>query len=109
MSSKDIDTVHYHILICDGKSCMRNGSDFLFRSVKEKLSDKKLKKSVLVSKVQCTGNCKKSPVMAVYPSGTWYGKLNPKVLKKIIKKHIKKGKPFKRNIFGTIDSKTNDK
>lgn len=109
MSTKDINTIQHHILICEGKSCAKKGGDFLFHNLKEKLSGKKQKNTVLLSKVHCTGNCKQSPVMAVYPSGTWYGKITSKILKRIIKKHIKKGKPFKKNIFGTIDSETNDK
>lgn len=105
MSNKDIDSVKHHILLCEGKSCSKNGSDTLLHILREKLLHKKEKESVLITKVHCTGNCKRSPVMVLYPEGTWYGKITPKILKKIIKKHIKKGKPLLKNIFGIIDSK----
>lgn len=104
MSNKNIDSIKHHILLCEGKSCTKHGSDSLLHILKEKLLHGKKEKSVLITKVYCTGNCKRSPIMVLYPEGTWYGKLTPKILKKIIKKHIKKGKPFQSHIFGTVDS-----
>lgn len=107
MSATDINNVEYHILVCEGKSCTKHGSEALWYILKEKLSNKKYKHRIVQSKVHCTGNCKFAPVIMVYPDGIWYKKITPSLLKKMIKKHLKKGTSLaKKHILGTIQSDT---
>lgn len=96
------DHITCHILCCTGSSCRKNGADEVLAALKHELKEEGLHKHVHITKTHCNHECKRSPVVMVYPDGVWYESMTPKLAKKLVKKHIRKGKPLKKNILRTI-------
>lgn len=84
-----------HILFCTGGDC-KKGNKKAYKQMKKEL--KKAKQPfVRCSKTKCLGACKNSPVMVVYPDGTWYsGVTKPDEIKAVVDTHIVNGTPVKK-------------
>ena len=82
------------ITICDGPSCLHNGSKEIKALIEKELKKKGLTQSdVHINISGCLGMCDKGPIMIVYPSYTIYGGVNADNIPEIIEKHVIKGKP----------------
>lgn len=46
---------------------------------------------VMITKVDCLDECKRAPVVAVYPEGVWYGKVTEDDAADIIHVHLEQG------------------
>ncbi|OGP18125.1 MAG: hypothetical protein A2V21_307955 [Deltaproteobacteria bacterium GWC2_55_46] len=102
-----------HTFVCQGKQCSAKGSEAIHESLKEKIRDRGLKGEVKSSRSGCLGVCREtgvageySPVIVVYPEGTWYRNVTIEDVDEIIEKHLKGGQPVERLLHFRLDTKT---
>ncbi len=60
---------------------------------------------VHLSTTPCLKICDKGPLLIVYPEGTWYHSVTPKVAKKIFEHHLKNGEIYEENFLGKMQGK----
>ncbi len=98
-----IGDIKHHIFLCaepsSDKCCKREEGLESWMHLKKKVAQNKLsgKGGVFITKANCLKLCDKGPIAVVYPEGIWYHSVTPKVIDKIIEKHIFEGKPLKKN------------
>ncbi len=92
-----------HAFICQGKRCAARGSEDLYEEMKARLKDLGLKGEIKLTKSGCVSVCKEtesegefSPVMVIYPEGTWYRNVEASDIDEIIEKHFRKGEIIER-------------
>ena len=92
-----------HAFICQGKRCAAKGSEGLYEEMKDRIKDLGLKGEVKLTKSGCQSVCKEtetegkfSPVMVIYPEGTWYRNVASSDIDEIIEKHFKRGEIIER-------------
>lgn len=100
--SHHIDNIACHILCCMGSSCKKHGAEEVLETLKHELKEEGLHKHVHITKTHCNDLCKRSPIVMVYPDGIWYEEMTPKLAKKLVQEHIRKGEPLKKHILRTI-------
>lgn len=94
-------TPKHHVLICTGSklvgdklgTCHSRNATGLVQHLIMELEDRDLASDVIVSTTSCYGMCDKGPVMVVYPSGVWYGKLDTDAIETIVEEHLEAGTP----------------
>lgn len=87
-----------HIFVCTGKSCLAKGSEDVLKRLRAKIDEDGLT-GIKTSKGGCFGVCKETeenaklcPVVAVYPEGVWYERVDVNNIDEIVDEHIKKEK-----------------
>lgn len=86
-----------HIFICtnqkaEGKVCCSEAKGMeLVEKFREVLADKGLKGSIRAQRSGCLDACSKGPAMVVYPEGTYYGKVTPADVERIVNEHFIEG------------------
>lgn len=85
-----------HIFVCTGKSCLAKGSEDVLKRLRAKIDEDGLT-GIKTSKGGCFGVCKETeenaklcPVVAVYPEGVWYERVDVNNIDEIVDEHIKK-------------------
>jgi (2Fe-2S) ferredoxin len=91
----------HHIFVCTNKGkgkhhCSEEAGLELIARFKKELKEKGLQKEVKVQRTGCLHVCKHGPALCVYPKGVFYGNVQTDDVKKIVKKHIVKGKKVKK-------------
>ncbi|MGB7925469.1 MAG: (2Fe-2S) ferredoxin domain-containing protein [Pyrinomonadaceae bacterium] len=94
-----------HLLVCVHKTCRKQGSRLAARELKRTLKAHGLRRSVLVTKVDCLDQCGRGPVVVVYPDGVWYGKVDEASARQIVEQHIKEGRIDERNVLHDMRGK----
>ncbi|MBD1380475.1 (2Fe-2S) ferredoxin domain-containing protein [Metabacillus arenae] len=72
----NLDGVSKHLLICNGKSCVKKGAEEVTDTIRGELNRLDLYKDILTTKTLCNGQCKYGPIAVLYPQGTWYKEMN---------------------------------
>lgn len=93
-----------HVFVCEsGKRCAAKGSEEVFERMKARVKELGLKGEVKVTRAGCMSVCKEtekegeySPVMVVYPEGTWYRLVETSDIDEIIEKHFLGGQIVER-------------
>lgn len=93
-----------HVFVCsEGKRCAARGSEEIFELMKSRVKDLGLKGEIKVTRAGCMSVCKEtekegeySPVMVVYPEGTWYRNVAASDIDEIIEKHLLGGQIIER-------------
>lgn len=92
-----------HVFVCEGKRCAGKGSGEIYEDMKAKVKGSDLKGAVKVTRAGCMSVCKEtdeegqySPVIVVYPEGTWYRNVSLSDVDEIIEKHLRKGEVVER-------------
>jgi (2Fe-2S) ferredoxin len=84
-----------HLLFCTGGDCKKKNKKNYKKA--KKMLKKNNQHFVRCSKTKCLGACKHSPVVMLYPHGTWYGNVKKKKhIKRIIKRHVINGEPYEK-------------
>ena len=88
-----------HVLVCTHKTCRRQGGSRAAKSLKRALKALGLRRSVMLTEVDCLDQCGRGPVMVVYPDGVWYGAVDKESAREIVEHHIKEGRTVERKVL----------
>lgn len=80
----NLDGVSKHLLICNGKTCMKNGAEEVTDAIRGELKNLDLQKEIHTTKTLCNGQCKYGPIAVLYPQGIWYKEMNKTKSKELI-------------------------
>lgn len=99
----------HHVFICIGEFCDPNGeAHLLYARLPELLGEDlvnyhdnpcRVKRGITA----CLGVCTGGPLMVVYPEGIWYHNLTEDKVRRIIREHLRGGKPVEEYIFHRLD------
>jgi len=95
-----MESYRIHAFVCTGKRCSKKGSEDVIDRLKDRVKADGLTGEVRISRSGCVKVCKEtgtegeySPVVIVYPEGTWYRNVVPSEMKEIYEEHLKSGRP----------------
>ena len=94
-----------HLLVCAHKTCRKQGAAHAARELKRALKANDLRRSVIVTEVDCLDQCGRGPLVVVYPDGVWYGKVDAARAVEIVEQHIKAGRINERNVLHDMRGK----
>ena len=90
----DINRARHHLFLCVGPDCCDPAAHApLWDLLKSEC--RRLAVPVLRTKAACLRVCREGPWLVVYPEGTWYGRLTPERLHRILGEHIEGGHPIR--------------
>ena len=96
-AKKRLTTMQRHVLVCVDDDCDDKGR--LVKHLKKAIDRSGLRISVATSKIKCFGICKSGPIVVVYPEGTWYAAVTPKIADRIVAEHLRDGRPVTEHTF----------
>lgn len=83
-----------HLFLCTGPDCCNPVMhEPLWQLLKAECQ--RLQTPVLRTRAACLRVCCDGPWLVVYPEGIWYGRLDPRKLRRILKEHIEGGHPVR--------------
>jgi len=88
-----------HVLICAGTGCTSSKSKIIEDKFIEELERNNLTKEVKVVKTGCFGLCEAGPIVVVYPEGSFYSRIKPEDVERIVEEHLLKGRIVKDLLF----------
>lgn len=92
------DSNKIDIMVCSSTGCKSNCSDQLIKEFNLQIKLKNLK-NVTVHPTGCFGLCAEGPIVIVYPSGTFYVKVQVGDVSEIVEKHIINNTPVERLFY----------
>ncbi|MCL1819113.1 MAG: NADH-quinone oxidoreductase subunit NuoF [Oscillospiraceae bacterium] len=102
-----MEFVRSHILVCAGTGCTASKSHEVFDELVKQLESNGLDKEVKVIKTGCFGLCELGPVVVVYPEGSFYSRVTPDNVKRIVEEHILKGRIVRDLLYHETVKKDN--
>lgn len=101
--SLGIGLLQRHIFICLGPDCCSTSEgEEAWSYLKQQLKQRGLSSSsggVFRTKVGCLRVCSDGPIAVVYPEGTWYCRMTPERLERVIEEHLVAGRPVLEYAF----------
>ena len=94
-----MEFVRSHILVCAGTGCSAAKSMEIIERFEEHLSRHALEKEAKVIRTGCFGLCELGPIVVVYPEGSFYSRVTPDDVKRIVEEHILKGRIVKDLLY----------
>jgi (2Fe-2S) ferredoxin len=92
-----------HVLVCTGGYCT---TDRRGRALYSRLAFLLQREGLLFgphrvkrSEAPCLGVCNGGPIVAVYPEGVWYGRVDADLLERIVVEHLKEGRVIEEAVF----------
>lgn len=79
------------ILVCQHRSCLRNGSEQVLAAFRAEIVP-----NVFASASDCMGQCASGPTVQVMPDGVWYCRVKPSDIGEIVEQHLWHDRPIKR-------------
>ncbi|WP_257345734.1 (2Fe-2S) ferredoxin domain-containing protein [Pseudalkalibacillus decolorationis] len=68
----ELNGVNQHVMLCNGKSCTKNGADEVTEAIRNEIKSLGLAQKIHTTKTLCNGQCKRGPTVIAYPEGVWY-------------------------------------
>jgi (2Fe-2S) ferredoxin len=87
------------IRVCQNRSCLRHGSHEVLEAFRQHQSAQ-----IFVAESECMGQCSSGPTVRVLPDDTWYCRLRPVDVPKIVKEHLQEGKPVRSHLHPRFHS-----
>ena len=111
-SKKDLVAMRHHsneapknceykrqVLICGGTGCNSSGSKKVMEVLHDEIAKNGLESEVKVVRTGCFGLCSLGPIMIVYPEGSFYARVTPDEIPRIVKEHLKEGNVVKEMLY----------
>lgn len=92
----------WHLLVCTGPRCTEGESETLFQTLGDRLKAHGLDDGdlrVKRTRCHCFAICKDGPIVVIHPDGTWYHRVTPDVLDRILTEHLKGGRVVKDQVL----------
>ena len=81
-----------YVLVCGGGGCLSSGAGAVRDAFVSELKKLGLDGEVKVVETGCMGACDLGPIAIVHPDGTFYQKLKPEDVGRIVEEHLLKGR-----------------
>jgi (2Fe-2S) ferredoxin/predicted O-methyltransferase YrrM len=100
-----MEPFRFHLFVCTQQKpegvacCAASGSLAVRDALDREIHSRGLDNDVQLTTCGCMGLCEEGPVMAVYPAGVWYRKVQPADVAEIVGTHLRDGKPVERLIW----------
>jgi NADP-reducing hydrogenase subunit HndC len=94
-----------YVLVCGGTACESTKSRELYDNLIKEMHAQGAQGDTQIVKTGCFGFCEKGPVVKVLPDETFYVNVTAADAKELIAEHVIKGRPVKRLMYDTEQSK----
>jgi NADP-reducing hydrogenase subunit HndC len=94
-----------YVLVCGGTACESTKSRELYDNLLRELREQGAEGDAQIVKTGCFGFCEKGPVVKVLPDETFYVNVTPADAKDLVAEHVIKGRPVKRLMYDSEQSK----
>lgn len=93
----ELSGVTKHILLCNGKSCIRKGAEDVTKAIRSEIKQQDLTKYFHTTVTLCNGRCEDGPTVVVYPEGDWYREMDSDSGRSLVQL-LKNGKRINQSI-----------
>ena len=94
-----------YVLVCGGTACESIKSRELVDALIKELHEQGVEHEAQIVKTGCFGFCEKGPVVKMLPDETFYVNVAPSDARELIAEHVVKGRPVKRLMYDSEQSK----
>ncbi len=100
-----MEPFRFHLFVCTQQkpegipSCPASGSLAVLQTLDGEIQARGLNRDVQLTTCGCMGLCDEGPVMVVYPTGTWYRRVQPSDVSEILGALLRDGRPVERLIW----------
>lgn len=90
-----------HIVLCTGSSCggKKGGKAWKALDHAARVLERDGGPCVLRTETDCLGLCRQGPLAVVYPEGTWYHSVGPRVAERLVLEHGAEGREVEGRVF----------
>ncbi|WP_084281019.1 NADH-quinone oxidoreductase subunit NuoF [Alkaliphilus transvaalensis] len=88
-----------HVMVCGGTGCTSSGCQKIIGKLDEELKKHQLTEEIKVIKTGCFGLCEAGPIIITHPDGTFYSRVNPEDIEKIVENHLIEGNIVKDLLY----------
>jgi (2Fe-2S) ferredoxin len=81
----ELQGVYAHLLLCNGKSCIRQGAEEVTKAIRDEIRRQGLNRFVHTTKTMCNGRCQDSCTVVHYPRGNWYKQMTPEKGRELVR------------------------
>ena len=100
-----MEPFRFHLFVCTQQkpegvpSCPASGSFAVLDALDREVQTRGLTNDVQLTTCGCMGLCDEGPVMVVYPTGTWYRRVQASDISEIVATHLRDGRPVERLVW----------
>ena len=94
-----------HVLVCGGTGCKSSNSLQILENFKTVLSKNNLQDDVQVIKTGCFGFCEQGPIVKIMPDNTFYTRVKPEDVERIVNEHLIKGRKVPDLLYTNPENK----
>ena len=100
-----MEPFRFHLFVCTQQKpegvacCASSGSVAVLKALEREIHSRGLGNDVQLTTCGCMGLCEEGPVMAVYPAGVWYRRVQASDAAEIVASHLGDGKPVERLVW----------
>lgn len=84
-----------HCFLCMGQACVSSGARDVRARLNEELARHGLSDDVVIVQTGCAGPCDHGPLLSVWPDETFYHRVTPDDVPKLVEEHFLKGRPYR--------------
>lgn len=92
-----------HVIVCTGGFCSPERKGQALYSLLAALLEREGllfgSKRVKRGETPCLGVCESGPIVVVYPDGIWYANVDPPLLERIVREHLRNGQVVEEAVF----------